>query len=366
MRLHRFSLSEFSELKDQWQDLLSRSNADKLFLSWSWMYNWWEIYGGLNNDNLLLLGIYDDKNRLVCLAPFYLSTTVIKNIFTVEIIQFLGTRVGGSSGFRTEYLQCIVDFEASNSCVSDIFNYLHNEVSFDELWLHDLIVDSPTYKEAKKLENNPKIYKRVQSESQSYGVNVVSHFKDFVTSLGKNTRLKTYNRRKVLASLGDLAIETVNPDNYQDTLIKLSEFHLHRWEKEISYSKNSLFIEKLIADDSIQICGIIVRLDNEIIGCTIDILSAGRSYNFQSGYKDGIDKKVSMGSLTIGYAVELYCEKEDVKYYDFLAGEGKKSNYKARIAKAELHFESSQYVSTTILRYMYQFKDMLTSFKNSS
>ncbi len=364
MRLHRFSLSEFSELKDQWQYLLSRSSADKLFLSWSWMHSWWEIYGGLNDDNILLLGIYDDKNTLICLAPFYLSTTVIKNIFTIEIIQFLGTRVGGSSGFRTEYLQCIVDVDAPDSCVSDIFNYLHNEVCFDELWLHDLIVDSSTYQEAKKLEARHGIYKRVQSESQSYGVNVESDFQDFITSLGKNTRLKTYNRRKVLVGLGDVAIETVNADNYQDTLIKLSDFHLHRWEKEISYSKNSLFIRKLIADNSIQICGVIVRLNNEIIGCTIDILSDGRSYNFQSGYKDGVDKKVSMGSLTIGYAVELYCKKEGIKYYDFLAGEGKKSNYKARIAKAELKFESSQYVSTTILRYMYQFKDMLDSFKN--
>lgn len=363
MRLHQFSSSEFSELKEQWQDLLSRSNVDKLFMSWHWMHGWWETYGKLDDDCLLLLGIYDDSNTLICLAPFYSSKKIIKNIFSIKIIQFLGTRVDGSSGFRTEYLQCIVDSKADDSGINKIFKHFLHEVGFDELWLHDLIVDSETYKEAKKLENNSKIYKRVQLESQSYGINVETEFLDFIKSLGKNTRLKTYNRRKVLDTLGEVTIESVSADNYQDVLMKLSDFHLHRWERKISYTRHGEFIERLIADGAVQICGIIVRLNNEIIGCTLDILLGDRSYNFQSGYKEGIDKKVAMGSLTIGYAIEHYCKKEDIKYYDFLAGEGKKSNYKERIARPELKFESSHFISPTMLRYIYQVKDKLYSLK---
>ncbi len=354
---------EFSTLKDQWQDVLNRSDADRLFLSWHWMSSWWETYGKLNNDSLLLLGVYDDSNTLVCLAPFYLSTKKIKNIYPVKIVQFLGTRVGGSGSFRTEYLQCIADSKASENCIKEVFNYLIQKIDFDELWLNDLIVDSVTYLESLKFADTKKIYKRIQSESQSYGINVETSFINYVETLGKNTRLKVYNRRKVLNSLGKVTIEPVDSHNFQNILSKLTDFHLHRWDEDISYVRHSEFISKLIAYSAIQVCGIIIRLDNEIIGCTFDLVLGERSYNIQSGYKDGVDKKIAMGSLTIGYAIEYYCDKPELKYYDFLAGEGKKSNYKVRIAKLELKIKTMQFVSSPMRRYLYKIKDKLDLLK---
>jgi len=147
LRLHQFTLSEFAGLKNQWQELLTRSNADALFMSWHWMYSWWEVYGNLSDDELLLLGVYDDDDVLVCIAPFYISTKKIKNLIPIKILQFIGTRVYGSSGFRTEYLQFIVDKSASTSAIQKILSHLSNSKKFNELWLNDLVVDSPTYQE---------------------------------------------------------------------------------------------------------------------------------------------------------------------------------------------------------------------------
>jgi len=359
LRLHQFTLSEFAGLKNQWQELLTRSNADALFMSWHWMYSWWEVYGNLSDDELLLLGVYDDDDVLVCIAPFYISTKKIKNLIPIKILQFIGTRVYGSSGFRTEYLQFIVDKSASTSAIQKILSHLSNSKKFNELWLNDLVVDSPTYQELKNQNSDNRYYKRLQSTGYSYGINVNVDIDDYVSSLGKNTRLKTFNRRKVLEKLGDVNIETIDNKSYELCLNTLSEFHKFRWDEYISYEKNSQFICKLIENSNINISGVLVKLDSEIIGCTFDILCKERSYNIQSGYKENVDKKIAMGSLTIGYAIEQYCLLNTCHYYDFLAGEGKKSNYKERIAKPEIEYESAQFISSSIFRHIYKLKDKL-------
>ncbi|MDH5229677.1 MAG: hypothetical protein OEZ58_20550 [Gammaproteobacteria bacterium] len=360
MRLHRFTPIEFSELREQWQDLLNRSDADQLFLSWSWMHSWWNVYGDLANDELLLIGIYDN-DRLVCIAPFYSSKKTIKGLLSVKIIQFLGTRVDGSSGFRSEYLQCIVDRETSEKCLENVFDYLLADIGCDELWLNDLVVGSKTHELAKKFSAHPKAYKRLQAEDTTYGVNVKVSFQDYVASLGKNTRLKAYNRRKVLESLGEVIIESANAQNYRDVLQYLSDFHLDRWETSISYAKHGEFIALLINDTDVTVSGVVVKLNHEVVGCTLDLIAAGKSYNLQSGYKAFVDKKIAMGSLAIGYAIEFYCDNPEISYYDFLAGEGKKSNYKERIAQPLMNFESTQYIFSFGLRLMYRFKDKFKS-----
>ncbi len=361
MRLHYFSIAEFTNLKIQWQNLLSRSNADSLFLSWHWMFSWWEIYGNIKNDELILIGIYDEKDILICLAPLYITLDKIKNTISIKRLQFIGSRVGGSSGFRTEYLQFIIDKRVSTNAIKMIFDEVITKYSFDELWLSDLDVNSETYHAMIKLDKKHKIYRRAQEEGYSYGINVSVDYEEYVSKLGKNTRLKFFNRRKILNKLGKVTIEEVTNNNFRDVLNLLAEFQLHRWDELISYDKHSLFIEKLIKDSSIVICGVIVKLNDESIGCTFDILSSNRSYNIQSGYKEGVDKKIAMGSLTIGYAIEKYCKNEQCDYYDFLAGEGKNSNYKSRIAKTDIKFQSIQIISSTILRIVYKIKDGLNS-----
>ncbi len=361
LRLHHFSIAEFANLKTQWQDLLSRSNADSLFLSWHWMFSWWEIYGNLDNDELVLIGIYDESDILICLAPLYISCDKIKNTFSIKRLQFIGSRAHGSAGFRTEYLQFILDVNVSSNAIKMIFDNVITKYSLDELWLNDLDVNSDTYHEMIKLDKNHKIYRREQAEGYSYGIDVSTDYDEYVSQLGKNTRLKFFNRRKILHKLGDVNIDQVTNENFKEALNLLAEFHLDRWDESISYDRHSVFIEKLITSSNIIINGVIVKLNGESIGCTFDIISTNRSYNIQSGYKEGVDKKIAMGSLTIGYAIEKYCQMDKCDYYDFLAGEGKNSNYKSRIAETEIKFQSTQIIVSAIFRYVYQIKDGLNS-----
>ena len=363
MRIHQFSSDDFSCLKDQWQDLLEKTDADKLFMSWYWMHSWWETYG-CDSDELLLFGAYDDNNQLICIAPFYKNKKIINKYLTINVIQFIGTRFNGPCGFRIENLECLSNSNSIDQPIEFIFNYILSNIKFDEFWLHDLIEDSETHKQLDLLLNSYSLIKRRQSNDQSYGVDVSGVYDEYVSSLGKNTRLKFFNRRKVLETKGEVSLTHVNEDNYLEVLSTLSKFHFLRWETKISYKSHGEFIAKLISDNKINVRGIIVYLDDEIIGCTLELCVDNTAFNIQSGFKDGVDKKIAMGSLTLGYAIESYFESHGITYYDFLAGTGKNTNYKDRIATPKTQVVTEQLIYSLKLRFLYYIKDSINNYLN--
>lgn len=359
LKIKRFTPDEFFTLKKDWASLLQRSDADPLFLSWEWMYNWWHVYGGGARDELLLLGVYDDA-QLVCLAPLYINTTTIKRCITTRRVEFLGTRSSGASGFRTEYLQFICDKDATEQPIEMALSHVEDEVPFDVIRLADLVTSSPTYTVVQRLANEAGYYTRDPDVSQTYGIPCGGRFAEYLDNLGKNSRLQLYNRRKLLAKLGKVTCTRVDHTNFEQTLDELSDFHQDRWQAHISYASHKLFVKRLIDSNAVEVSGVKVFLDTAMIGCTFDLLCGDRCYNFQSGFLDNVDKKISTGTLVFGYAIESCFSDPRLKYYDLMAGEGKNSDYKARLASPGSRFESIEVIGSPVLRYVYSLKDRVT------
>src|SRR6478609_8297862 len=68
----------------------------------------------------------------------------------------------------------------------------------------------------------------------------------------------------------------------------------------------------------------------EVVSVLFDVVLHGCRYNFQSGYAEQKFSKVALGAIHMGYAIESAVQSGLI--YDFMAGEGKHTNYKARIA----------------------------------
>ena len=362
MNIRQFSQDEFSALKHQWQDLLLRSDADSLFLSWDWMYSWWQVWAQ-DDFELLLLGAYNG-DQLVGIAPLYSKTAPSKLLINSRYIEFIGTSSTSHFGFRTEYLEFLADRSCAAEAVQSLFNWIANEATFDEMRLNDIVKGSATHRCALGFAEYGH-YIRLQEASQTYGIDTHDAFDSYVKRLGKNSRLKVFNRRKVLEDLGDVTLETIHQSNFGEVLDHLSEFHLRRWGRHISYKNHRNFIDLLCNDSDKSVSGIIIRLDGKLLGCTFDVDCGNTCYNFQLGFADNVDKKISMGSLTIGYAAERCFNNPHLEYYDLLAGEGKHSNYKNRIATAGKQFESLQIVSSPLFKSLYRIKDILQDLRST-
>ena len=83
--------AELERLRDEWNELLSESSADCLFLTWEWTTSWWRHLG---NDRTLHVVEVRERNRLIGLAPL----TILHGR-----VEFMGTGTVGS-----DYLDLLV------------------------------------------------------------------------------------------------------------------------------------------------------------------------------------------------------------------------------------------------------------------
>ena len=78
-----------------------------------------------------------------------------------------------------------------------------------------------------------------------------------------------------------------------------------------------------------------------------------------SGFNEGFHKKIAIGMLHFGYLIERAFENPSIAVFDFLAGHGKNTNYKARLATGKLELYSLQIIRSKKLVYLYRINDAL-------
>jgi CelD/BcsL family acetyltransferase involved in cellulose biosynthesis len=125
----------FLELQGEWNDLLIRSNSNRIFSTWEWQSTWWTAY---HPGELWVITCRDDANRLVGLAPWFIDTSekygrVVRPIGCVEV---------------TDYLDIIVDRNSTQLVFEALSDFaLTNKQLFDIINLCNLPEASPTYEQ---------------------------------------------------------------------------------------------------------------------------------------------------------------------------------------------------------------------------
>jgi hypothetical protein len=89
-------------------------------------------------------------------------------------------------------------------------------------------------------------------------------------------------------------------------------------------------------------------------------LHRGCIYNIQAGYEEDFHKKVALGTLHLGYAIETAFKDPSVGFFDLLAGEGKKTDYKSHLATDRTSLTTLMVVRSPLFRLLYRMKDSLS------
>lgn len=198
--------------------------------------------------------------------------------------------------------------------------------------------------------------------STAYSVDL-SHgtFQEYLSSLSANTRVKLYNRRKRLAQLGSIEIINMWPD-IDGFIAILNDFHQRRWGRPCYSGNNLRFIKRLLKhlhNDGYGIDLSALKVDREIESVVLDLQIDGRTYNLQMGFNESIAKGVSLGMLHFGYQLEGGFLSKTQQVYDFMAGRGKKSNYKEALANQYCKMSTLVVVKSLWLKTLYRLQGAL-------
>ena len=346
---------EFKELRDSWRQLTLESDANPLFLCWEWQYSWWKTWSETLSLKLFLLTAYYD-GKLIGVAPLYIDKIDIIKGFPIKRLQFIGNAWRKANTVRTEYLEFITCNEYSAEVCEEFLKFISLSPCWDELLICDLVEDSPTFSAInnKDLIGNWHVFKR-DSEA---GVKIptVGDFSHYLTTLGKNMRLKLFNRRKTIAEMGTVHIQTLCGSEADQFFVHLNRLHQKRWGGDC-FSGQSLEFHKslieLINDDECLELSLIV-FENDAVSALYNIKIGNKIFNLQAGFIEEFHKKISLGTLHLGYSIEQAFNDDKITSFDLLAGEGKNSFYKARYKGDDVNFLTMQIVRKKRLKYLYK------------
>ncbi len=365
IKVELWELARFENAQYEWTNLLERSNSDKLFMSWEWLYTWWDTFSNKNKMTLQVMAAYDTEHMLVGLAPLFLTSSISKKVIQTQRLQFMGNCWRNPGTMRTELLDFIVDKQYSEQVIQALFQYINVRSNWDEFILSDLSKSSATYNILIKGRSLNQAYYRTAEEFESYYLPVENSFDTFCKSLGKNTRLKLLNRRKILGTMGEVEYVVLQNDQIESHFELLNTLHTKRWGEPAFDGDWLIFnlgVAKLLAKKG-QLQFSIIMLDKIPVSIQYNYLIDNHEYNIQAGFDANLNSKISLGYLHFGYAIES-AFNNNVKIYDFLAGEGKNTQYKERLTSHSQLIVSMQIIRNKKAIVLYKIYDLYSEAKH--
>ncbi|KAA1175060.1 GNAT family N-acetyltransferase [Marinobacter salinexigens] len=323
-----------------------------LFQTNAWQDAWWAIWGStpgfrhIQSCEQEVSGLYQDVYRLYGCIP-------------IRCFQFIGTNYRRISTPRTEY-NSLFHGGDTVSGQEPAFTELLDSGEWTEAVFRDVREDAPDLEILRRLAVSRGWSMRTLATDTAYAVDTRGSFQSYLAGLGSNTRLKLYNRRKILEGLGTVALENAWPNRVDEFFDLLNRFHRVRWGVEC-FNKESLefhrcFLEQISKDGggpslSLLLCG------DRVISVVYNVCYKGCVYNLQSGYVEDFHRKIALGTLHLGYCIETAFSSPTLQMFDMLAGTGKNDNYKARLATQHVELRSVMVVRSWLSKILYRLKD---------
>ncbi len=334
-------------------DLGRREITLSLFQTNAWQEAWWNEWGRERGVKLLLPGGAERSG-------VYLHSYSMNHLLRIHCLQFVGTSYRALSTPRTEY-NSLGELSRLECVLAEV-----KGVNWTEAVFSDLDSDTNELNTINKWASENGWYFRYLRSESTHGINTTDTFKRYLAWLGRNTRLKLYNRRSVLESLGDVSEENFWPDRTQEFFELLNEFHLTRWGTPCFNDRSLAFHLKFLnrgVAEGVEPLLMVLCNENRPVSVLYNAFYRGCIYNIQAGFHQSLHPKLALGTLHLGYAIESAFQNPSVHYFDLLAGEGKNTNYKVHLAPDQRSLTTCMVVRSPVFQVLYRVKDLILSLR---
>jgi Acetyltransferase (GNAT) domain len=322
----------------------------RIFRTQAWGNAWLDVWG---EDKRLTL--FDLGGRRNPREMLYSVKSHIKKILPYHSLHLVGVSGDAVSTPRAEYN----DLSELMSASGTIERFLQEveKLSWSQFRFSDVIAQSPLTIELQNTLRIKGLHTFMPNAELAYYVKALD-YASYLEGLGANTRLAYFNRRERLGQIGKIEFTRYSTDKAFEFFLLLNQFHWVRWG-QACYSKESQcflknFMERLVEDKGVPVMEA-MQVNGEIVSVLFDMELDGCRYNFQSGYLENKFPKIALGAIHMGFGIQSAIEQGLI--YDFMAGEGKHSNYKARIATDHELLESI-ILERGVVKYMRKLKNL--------
>ncbi|MFQ5786959.1 MAG: GNAT family N-acetyltransferase [Thermodesulfobacteriota bacterium] len=214
--------SDFARLKEKWNSLLKGSKSDTVFLTWEWMYIWWECFQ--KNKKLFILAVYGENEELVGIAPLCMDKKEIAGFPVMDYIRFLGTMP-----ISSDHLDFIIHHGREKDVLGTIVEYLFQENRWDMCLLSNIPTSSLTGELLKEIMGKRPFQSEI-SQVCPY-ITLTTRIEDFHASLSGNMRNTIKRRIRNLQKKynGFELVTWKASDDIGNAMERLFKLHQKRW-----------------------------------------------------------------------------------------------------------------------------------------
>jgi hypothetical protein len=348
VRVRTWSAEEFAASKSSWDDLLARSDADPLFMSWDWQWRWWKHHAPVLGATLALAAVYIG-DRLAGLAPFYSRPVVVRKLLRTRRLELIGIAWRDRRAMFSDYLDIIADRSLRDAVVIALDEWLAAQSFWDELALCCTKHAGVAAQLAERLTRYA--YVREVDPAGGWCAQLPASFQDYVRSLAPEVRRKLFNQRRKLI---DPRMQYATEADLDPTMQLLWRFSAQRWGGR----PPAAHIQSFYTDIALELArGQQLKLSRlSLAGETRSVLynvqRAGTVYYLQSAFDADAARGLSLGYLHFGYAIEAACEQH-MKRFDFLVGRGRHRDYKQDLLTEIVPVVSYHVIRKVLARLLY-------------
>ncbi len=361
-RVRLWSVEEFGQSQAIWDDLLRRSDADPLFLSWQWQWRWWTHHAAALAATLRLVAVYAD-GRLIGIAPFYSRQVRVRRVLQSRRLELIGVAWREPAAAFSDYLDIVAEAGARSVVIAAIDEWLEREPFWEELLL---CCTKRTGVAAELVRKGlaRRTFVREVDPLSGWRIRLPRSFGDYLQTLSASARRKLFNQRRKLI---DPEVGYATEGDVVETLQRLWRLSAPRWGGRVPPVHVQAFHHELAT--GLARTGELRLSWLNVDGRPLSILycaeRADTVYYLQSGFDPESGRGDSPGLLHLGYAIEAAC-KAEVRWFDLLAGRGRSRDYKRDLRTEEIPVVNYHVVRGSLRRALYGAYERFQGRRNAS
>jgi CelD/BcsL family acetyltransferase involved in cellulose biosynthesis len=347
---------EFARMRGEWNRLLSQSAADTIFLTWEWLWSWWESYAQ-PADGLHIIVIRDVDGQAAGIVPLFIRKEGWPSIYRRKTLRFIG-----DGSWDSDYLDMIVRTADEEQILNSIWEYLRsNKRLWDMMELPAVPETSPTLKWLSKLRSAREVMLRPTQVSFAM-TPFPALWDEYLMTLSPRFRTKIRSTLRNLEEMHDFRFYSIESEtDLAAGLDTLFDLHARRWKEKgqqgvfanqakrhFYYSFASQFLrQRWLAFD-------FLKVDGNTVACQLSFRYKGTQFLLQEGFDP------DFGAESVGIALRAMVFRkaihEGISNYDFLAGIGRhKTQWGAqlkecqKVSVARPTFQNAIYIKTPVV-----------------
>ena len=319
----------FSSMKKEWNQLLEKSKSKSIYLTWEWLFTWWQVYG--ENRELFIVCILKD-DELISILPLIKRNIKELGVFKQVVIEFLGTGEDEKDEVCSNLMEPIAhpDFESEINSVLLSFLADGKSHNWDQLIFRCVRRNSLFMREINSDLISDKFFIKEVMTKKNGITNLNEGWDCFFSSLGQRTRKKIRRERRFLESQKDFSYRFLEDESELEGMLEaFIALSLKRWngggacasDKFIKFTKLVCF--EYFKKGMLKLS--LMEVDGKVIAGNLDYCFKDTIYGYQTTYDPEFNPKIGVGMQGMLYCIENAAE-EGFKRYDWYGI--KKGSYK--------------------------------------